>query len=189
MGRERRGAGENTPSHQVTSSRNVPNYRLFLKGSANTVVLAKYACESIGDKAPGCLQQNNDTVLAREFSSGQTIKNFTNSGMGMVPHVFSNNEAADTWVVLHAADQSSSQSRVVLCSDDTDVLVILLCYNRGPPDKILMTSTCTLVTLARSSPDIIIPVLTMGDSQPVFSAYSLRGSTIDAVQPASRVKR
>ena len=94
--RERRDAGENTPGHQLTSSRDVPNYWLFLKGSANKVLLSKYACESITDKASGLLQQNKSIVLAGGFSDGQTVKYGTNSGMGVLPHLFSNHEEADT---------------------------------------------------------------------------------------------
>ena len=37
-------------------------------------------------------------------------------------------EEVDTRIVLHAIDQSLSHSRIVVRCDDTDVLVILLCY-------------------------------------------------------------
>ena len=39
MERERRGAGEITASHLVSGAREVPNYRLWLKGSANKLHL------------------------------------------------------------------------------------------------------------------------------------------------------
>ena len=42
MERRRQGAGETTPSYQITSLREVPNYRLFLKGSANKAALSEF---------------------------------------------------------------------------------------------------------------------------------------------------
>ena len=61
---ERRRAGETTPSHQITGLREVPNYRLFLKGSANKAALSPFVCETIAASAPARLKQNNTSIFA-----------------------------------------------------------------------------------------------------------------------------
>ena len=48
---QHRGAGETTISHQVTGTRDLPNYHLFLKGSANNAALAAFVNEYIASKA------------------------------------------------------------------------------------------------------------------------------------------
>ncbi len=63
MERRRRGAGETTPSYQITGLREVPNYRLFLQGSANKAALSEFLCESIAASAPAQLKLNNNTIL------------------------------------------------------------------------------------------------------------------------------
>ena len=56
MERPRRGAGETTPSHQITGLREVPNHQLFLKGSANKAALSPFVCETIAVSAPARLK-------------------------------------------------------------------------------------------------------------------------------------
>ena len=132
MKRRRRGAGETRHSHQITGLRKVPNYRLLLKGSANKAALSAFVCESIAASAPAQLKQNNTIILAGGFASGETVKLVTNSGVVMMPHVFSPQEEADTKFVLHVIDLATTHTRVSVCCDDTDVLVLLFYYyDRG----------------------------------------------------------
>jgi len=132
MERRRRGAGETTPSHQITGLREVPNYRLFLKGSANKAALSAFVCESIAASAPAQLKPNNTIIFAGGFASGETVKLVTNSGVVMMPHLFSTQEEADTRLVLHVIDLATTHTRVIVRCDDTDVLVLLLYYyDRG----------------------------------------------------------
>ena len=65
-----------------------------------------FVCELI---AAGALKQNNTIILAGGFASGETVKLVTNSGVVMMPHLFSTQEEADTQTC-----------------DDTDVLMLLL---------------------------------------------------------------
>ena len=58
MERQPRRAGETTLSHQITSLREVQNYRLFLKGSVNKAALSAFVCESIAASAPAQLKQH-----------------------------------------------------------------------------------------------------------------------------------
>jgi len=74
-----------TPSHQVSSSRDVPNYCIFLKGSASKTALAEFLSESITAKAPAHLQQNQS--FAGGFADGQMVKSVTNCGTATMGHV------------------------------------------------------------------------------------------------------
>ena len=149
MERRRRGAGETTPSHQITGLGEVPNYRLFLKGSANKAALSAFVCKSIAASAPPQLKQNNTIIPAGGFACSETVKLVTKSGIVMMPHLFSTQEEADTRLVLHVIDLATTHTRVIVRCDDTDVLVLLLYYyDRG---LWLMKSTCMLVMLEKLS--------------------------------------
>ena len=128
MERQRRGARETKPTCQITGARDVPNYRLFLKGSASKAALAAFVCESIAASAPAHLKQNKIIILAGGFTSGETVKSITKSWVARVPHLFSTQEEADTRMILHATDRVRNQIRVIVRCDDTDVLVLLLYY-------------------------------------------------------------
>jgi hypothetical protein len=106
----------------------VPNYRLFLKGSANKAALAAFVCESIAASAPAHLEQNKAIILAGGFANGETVKSIMNSGVVTIPHLFSTQEEADTRIILHSIDLARTHCRVIVRCDDTDVLVLLLYY-------------------------------------------------------------
>ena len=129
MERERRGAGEITASHLVSGAREVPNYRLFLKGSANKAALAAFVSDSLTMKAPTRLKNDQTIVLAGGFSTAETVKLVNKTGVTTLPQLFSSQEEADTRLVLHAINLSKTHSRVIICCDDTDVLVILLYFH------------------------------------------------------------
>ena len=128
MERRRRGAGETTLSHQITGLREVSNYWLFLKGSANKAALTAFVCGSIAASAPAQLKQNNTIILAGEFAGGETAKLVINSGVVIMPHLFSTQEEADTRLVIHVIDLATTHTRVSVRCDDTDVLVLLFYY-------------------------------------------------------------
>ena len=52
----------------------------------------------------------------------------TSTGAATIPGLFSSQEEADTRMLLHAIDLSSTHERLVIKSDDTDVLVLLVYY-------------------------------------------------------------
>ena len=132
MERRRLGAGEITLSHQIIGLCEVPNYRLFLKGSANKAALSAFVCESIAASAPPQLKENNTIILAGGFASGETVKLVTNSGVVMMPHLFSTQEEADTRFVLTVIDLATTHTRLIVRCDDTEVLELLLYYyDRG----------------------------------------------------------
>ncbi|KAL8561134.1 hypothetical protein ACOMHN_033717 [Nucella lapillus] len=192
MERRRRGAGETTPSHQIIGLREGPNYRLFLKGSANKAALSAFVCESIAASAPAQLKQNNTIILAGGFASGETVKLVTNSGVVMMPHLFSTQEEADTRLVLHVIDLATTHTRVIVRCDDTDVLVLLLYYyDRGLlADEVYMHAghAGKIVTRER-----YIPIHTILESLATGAFFKIGKSTaftklvehIDSVQQLS----
>ena len=130
--RERRGANQINPSHQVSGPHEVPNYRLFLKGTANKAVLAAFVSETLATKSPTRLRDDQSIVLAGGFTSGEIVKLVKKTGVTLLPQLFSTQEEADTRMALHAACPSQTHSRIVIRCDDTDVLVILLYfYSKG----------------------------------------------------------
>ena len=132
MERRRLGAGKTTLGHQIIGLREVPNYRLFPKGSENKAARSAFVCESIAASAPPQLKENNTIILAGGFASGETVKLVTNSGVVMMPHLFSTQEEADTRFVLTVIDLATTHTRLIVRCDDTDVLVLLLYYyDRG----------------------------------------------------------
>ena len=102
-------AGETIPSHQITGLCEVPNYRLFLKGSANKAALSAFVCESIAASAPP--QQCGHELWGSDDAASVSTP-----------------EEADTRLVLHVIDLATTHTRVIVRCDDTDVLVLLLYY-------------------------------------------------------------
>ena len=70
-----------------------------------------------------CCQCNTSTHW-----SGEIVKLVTNTGVVMMSHLFATQEEADTRLVLHDIDLTTTHTRVVVRCDDTDILVLLLYY-------------------------------------------------------------
>jgi uncharacterized LabA/DUF88 family protein len=119
---------ETSPSHQITGAHEVLSYRLFMKGLTNKAALSAFVCKSIAASAPALKEQNKAIILAGGIANDKTIKLIKNSRVVMMPHLFSTQEEADTRIVLHAIDLAYTHPRVIVCCDDTDVLVLLLYY-------------------------------------------------------------
>ncbi|MGH0162910.1 UNVERIFIED_CONTAM: hypothetical protein FKN15_043835 [Acipenser sinensis] len=128
MEHERRGAGETTPSHQIFGARIVPNYKLFLKGSANKATLAEFVSKYLASQAPAHLPEAKSIVIAGGFADGKRVMHLTYSGGAALENMFSTQEEADTRMVLHAISLSKDHYRVIVLCDDTDVLIILIYY-------------------------------------------------------------
>ena len=126
---ERRRRGETQQAgFAIQGNRQVPNYREFLKVSGNKAALAGFVSEHIVDVAPQMLLGHQKIFLAGGFPGGETAKLVTATGAATIPSLFSSQEEADTRMLLHAIDLSSTHDRLVVRSDDTDVLVLLLYY-------------------------------------------------------------
>ena len=74
------------------------------------------------------MRQNQSIILSGEFASGEVIKVITADLVTENTNLFSSHDEADTRMILHAIDLCSTFERIVVRSDDTDVLVLLLHY-------------------------------------------------------------
>ena len=130
--RERRGSSALLPTYQIQGSRQVPNYRKFLKGAGNKASLANYISLYILEHATEYIPNGKSIILAGGFSEGMLVKEATPSGVSSIERLYSNQEEADTRMILHASSLSRDHERIIIQCDDTDVLVLLVYYfSRG----------------------------------------------------------
>jgi len=128
--RDRRAGGEKTPTYVVSGKRRVPNYRKFLKNASNKSALVEFICVHVylTQTAPLILKEQQSITLAGGFEDGQVVKVLDHTGVHLKPELFSTQEEADTWILLHAIHLARAHSRIIVRCDDTDVLVLLIYY-------------------------------------------------------------
>lgn len=134
--RQRRGGTSAVASHVIAPDRVVPHYRNFLKNSANKANLAAFISQSLLDDPPGLINGQSIT-LAGGFPEAERVVTIDSNGKRNLLRLFSTQEEADTRMLLHAIDLASSHERLIVKSDDTDVLVLLVYYlNEGKLPKL-----------------------------------------------------
>ena len=126
--RQRRGASERSVSYQILGARTVPNYRNYLKVPGNKSALANFISDYLEINTPAKLQEGKSLILSGGYNDGKLVKVITATGVTDMPSLYSTHEEADTRMVLHAINAAGHKDRVIIRSDDTDVLVILLYY-------------------------------------------------------------
>ena len=131
--RERRGSSALLPTYQIQGSRQVPNCRKFLKGVGNKASLANYISLYILEHATEYIpNEKSIIILAGGFSEAMLVKEATPSGVSSIERLYSNQEEADTRMILYASILSRDHERIIIQCDDTDVLVLLVYYfSRG----------------------------------------------------------
>ena len=72
--RERWGSSALLPTYQIQGSRQVPNYRKFLKGAGNKESLANYISLYILEHATEYIPNGKSIILAGRFSEGMLVK-------------------------------------------------------------------------------------------------------------------
>lgn len=126
--RERRGAAVSaSQTHLIVGNRTVPSFRQFLKGAGNKPALVEFVSSylmEIVDRIP----TDKSVVIAGGFRDGETVVRVSCQGIKELAEQFSDQEEADTRMVLHAVGVKSQYLRTIVRCDDTDVLVILLYY-------------------------------------------------------------
>ena len=115
------------PSYVIKGSRTVPNYRKFLLNVENKAALAAFVSEYIVSMGPSILDDQS-IVLDGGFKEGEVVKKVTKVIVSNLTDLFSSQEEADTRMLLHAVHLASTYERIIIRSDDTDVLVLLLYY-------------------------------------------------------------
>ena len=78
---------------------------------------------------PAILGDDQHIILAGGFTEGPAVRLVANSDVSNLPDLFSSHEETNTHMVLHAINLSSTFEWIVVRSDDTDVLVLLLYYS------------------------------------------------------------
>lgn len=109
--------------------RQVSNYRQFLKVSRNKAAFAAFVSDHIVNVAASMLSGNQRIILAGGLE-GQITQLVPSTEATTTPSLFSCQEEGDTRMLFHAIDLSSTHDRLVIRSDDNDVLVMLLYYCR-----------------------------------------------------------
>ena len=128
--RQRRGiiqTGRST--HVITGKSNVPNYRKYLRISGNKAALCSFVSNYITNTGPQRISSENTIILAGGFTNGEEVKMVSKSGIDCLTDLYSDQEEADTRLVLHATHLAQSHSRLIVKCDDTDVLVLLVYYS------------------------------------------------------------
>lgn len=126
--RERRGNVKDRKTHHITSAGNVPNYRQYLQSCGNKEALCLFVSNYIISAASARLKDQDSIVLAGGFENGQEVRVVDHTGVRCLPELYSTQEEADTRMVLHAIRLSDKYQTIIVKSDDTDVLVLLIYY-------------------------------------------------------------
>ena len=63
MERDPRGAAPSNTAYQISGKRSFPNYRLFLKCSANKAALAEFLCENLASTISINFQANKSLIV------------------------------------------------------------------------------------------------------------------------------
>lgn len=98
--RLRRGE-EQRASHIITENRQVPNYRKFMKNSGNKAALAKFVSEYLISTRHDLLGDDQFLILAGGFDDGEVVKLLRNSSVTELRSLYTSQEEADTWLILH----------------------------------------------------------------------------------------
>lgn len=142
--RTRRAGVKGRSIRRVIEGRTVPlptQWQGFISMSANKADLVQFLSQELMNgvsKVPsGC-----ELVVAGGFQDGEGV---SSSSGRCVEHLQSSQEEADTRLALHAAEAAlTGYRRTVICSKDTDVLVILLHFmNQLSPEVWMSTGTYT----------------------------------------------
>ena len=98
-----------------------------LRTCGNKACLANYISEYIVDHAGEYIPHDKCIILA-SFTDGKLVKAVTSTGMTYLESLYSNQEEADMRMILHACSLSQGNGRLIICCDDTDVMVLLVYY-------------------------------------------------------------
>ena len=81
---------------------------------------------------------DDSIILAGGFDKAEEVKSICKAGVSSLTSLYSDQEEADTRMVLHAIHLAQSYPRVIVRCDDTDVEVLLIYYASKFPVTILI---------------------------------------------------
>lgn len=128
MERQGRVATDGRPTHVITGNTKVPNYRNCLRSSGNKTALCIFVSNYIITAASQRMHSDDSIILTGGFEKGEEVKSVCKAGVSILTSLYSDQEEADTRMVLHAIHLSESYSRITVRCDDTDVEVLLIYY-------------------------------------------------------------
>ncbi|KAF5297723.1 hypothetical protein FQR65_LT19684 [Abscondita terminalis] len=134
--RQRRGQNVKIRSYSIVGSRNVPNYKEFLKSNTNKISLIRFVTQYLRD-AYNKLPNSKVLVIGGGLQNGEACLKITNAGSWIDEILKCNHEEADTLIIFHIRAEKSVHKRIVVKSDDTDVLILLLHYYNCDANDIL----------------------------------------------------
>lgn len=128
MTRERCGSMQQEHTRHVHPDVTLPqNWKGFLQQANNKVALASLYTSVIEETAGATLENDQELFLSGGRDDVATVCKRSSVTSHPVAELRSNHEEADTRIVLHCiyASKGGVQS-IVMCSPDTDVIVLLL---------------------------------------------------------------
>ena len=103
-----------------------------MKGAGNKACLANYISLFILEHATEYIPNGKSIILAGRFSEGMLAKEATPSGVSSIERLYSNQEEAETRMIVQSSSLSGDHERFIIQCDDTDVLFLLVYYfSRG----------------------------------------------------------
>ena len=107
----------------------VPNqWKKFISNPKNKRNLATFLCESLRNMLNAQLHPRQNVVIAGGFKDGRETVSCIRGNSSSVSSLFSDQEEADTRLLLHAKHASNTHQRVVVQSPDTDVAVLCVAH-------------------------------------------------------------
>ena len=124
--RENRGCSTGIQFKNFAPGHRIPHWRKFLSSSANKTNLIRFLTAEL--KTPKLRHKLEDKQLY--VASGKSCLLITKDQWAEVAGLQSNQEEADTRIILHAAHAAKEgYSAVVVAAEDTDVLLLCLAFS------------------------------------------------------------
>ena len=116
--RQRRGAvGDAGPTHVISGHTKVPNYRRYLSRSGNKALLSAFVSNYITRTGPCRLTEDQTIILAGGFEDTEETKTILKDRVDSLVDLMSDQEEADTRIVLHAIHLAKTYKRVIIKCD------------------------------------------------------------------------
>lgn len=124
---ERQRRGESNSEFKVAGSRKVPKFRDFIRSSANKRSLLTFIANYFLTEVPNLMNDYEIVLVAGGFENPQLCFEVSKtSGSTEIKRLNSNQEEADTRLILHVIAELKADITILIKSVDTDVLILLL---------------------------------------------------------------
>ena len=124
--REQRGECEGITFHEIKRGHKIVNWGRILKNSDAKNKITKYIVDIWKEKSSLSHLPASQTLYA---TYGSECIRLTSESAEYVPELTSNQEEADTRMMLHIQDASKSFPNILCVSDDTDVMLLCMYVN------------------------------------------------------------